>query len=245
MSRRPSNRSGHAAPGNGAVSTNAPSPLTMSSTPYNYNIQVAVQLRSFECSLEYLGSPKSAIKQLGDFIMSDASRSLKVLHYGRDIENPMRGLVLIIWESMNDQLATTNVTQLMSRAVERHPKTSIATGDLWFDAESYMWGVLSAPVVVIQFIQRTRGVSHGERLVPAIADWTSRSRICEGYRDHWFNATVSDHDDQFIVLTGWDGIEAYWQATSSADYAGRMQKVAQYASIDTRSVQMTRYSRFQ
>ncbi|KAF8897968.1 hypothetical protein CPB85DRAFT_1440073 [Mucidula mucida] len=231
MSRRPAHHS-----------SSSSQPSAGGSSIYNYQIRVSFQFTTFESSVEYLGSARAAISALGDYVLSDASRSLKVLHYGQEIENPNRGFIAIVWSDPDLHIPSEAYSRYMARALARRG----AAEDIWLDAESYLWGVLSSPVVSIQIIRlKKTNERDGSKVIPLIADWTSRSRKCEGYRDHWFNATINVEGDEFMVLMGWDGVEAQWQARAAGtEYASGFQRILQYATVDTRTVRLKRYSRF-
>lgn len=112
--------------------------------------------------------------------------------------------IFVVWPDPEVHIPDDTYGQYLAHALARQG----AFNNIWLDAESYLWGVLSSPVVSVQVI-RLKVISDKERskLIPIVADWTSRSRKCEGYRDHWFNATINVDGEEFMVLTGWDSIE--------------------------------------
>lgn len=109
-----------------------------------------------------------------------------------------------VWPDPEVHIPNDSYSQYLAHAMARRG----ASDDIWLEAESYLWGVLSSPVVSVQIIRLKKASDReADKLIPVVADWTSRSRHCEGYRDHWFNATINVNDDEFMVLTGWDSIE--------------------------------------
>ncbi|KAG7440866.1 uncharacterized protein BT62DRAFT_565184 [Guyanagaster necrorhizus] len=203
---------------------------------YNRGIHVYFQIASFEASSEYLANPKTALGPLVSTLRSHGSW-LDVLHYGIEIENPNRGFIMIAWPDPDAALRTNDYNSVLRIAVRRNTIKK----EYWLEADTYLWGVLSAPTVSFSVVKRRRGESR--RLIESTAVWSSDVRRCPGYRDHWFQSNIlSEEGREFIVMIGWDGIRAHQDSRYMPAYQEYYRSVEDLGSVDTIHVRLTRYS---
>ncbi|KAK0464456.1 uncharacterized protein EV420DRAFT_1044198 [Desarmillaria tabescens] len=203
---------------------------------YNRDIHVYFQITSFEASNEYLANSKAALGPLVSALRGSGSW-LDVLHYGIELENPNRGFIMIVWPDPEAALRTNDYNNALRMTVRRNTVRK----EYWLEADTYLWGVLSAPTVSFSVIKQRR--SDSRRLVESTAAWSSSVRRCPGYRDHWFQSNILSEDGrEFIVMIGWDGLRAHQDSRYTPAYQEHYRSVEDLGYVETKHVRLTRYS---
>ncbi|PBK74769.1 hypothetical protein ARMSODRAFT_950816 [Armillaria solidipes] len=204
---------------------------------YNRDIHVYFQITSFDASSEYLTDPKAALGPLVSALRSNGSGWLDVLHYGKEFENPNRGFIMIAWPDPEAALRSNDYNSVLRMAVRRNTVKK----EYWLEADTYLWGVLSAPAVSFSVVKHRRGESR--RLIESTAAWSSSVRRCPGYRDHWFQSNILSEDGkEFIVMIGWDGIRAHQDSRYTPAYQEHYRFIEDLGSVETKHVTLARYS---
>ncbi|KAK0221918.1 hypothetical protein IW262DRAFT_1460193 [Armillaria fumosa] len=203
---------------------------------YNREIHIYFQIASFDASNEYLADPKAALGSLVSALRHNGSW-LDVLHYGKEFENPNRGFIMIAWPDPEAALRSNEYNSVLRTVVRRNTLKK----EYWMEADTYLWGVLSAPAVSFSVVKQRTGES--KRLIESTASWSSSVRRCPGYRDHWFQSNILSEDgNEFIVMIGWDGIRAHQDSRYTPAYQEYYRYVENLASVETKHVTLARYS---
>lgn len=144
---------------------------------------------------------------------------------------------MIAWPDPEAALRSSDYSGVLRMAVARNTVKK----EYWMEADTYLWGVLSAPVVSFSVVKHRRGESR--RLIESTALWSSSVRSCPGYRDHWFQSNILSEDGrELIVMIGWDGIRAHQDSRYTPAYQEHYRFVEDMGSVETKHVTLARYS---